>query len=251
MTDTALEETMDDVMKIVVLGRAARNAANLKNRQPSARLYVRSAKEGAKEPDENAKAIIAEELNVKEIVFTDDVRAFTSYTFKPQLKTVGPKYGKQMGAIKQHLSALDGNAAMDELNEQGALRFDADGVPVELTRDDLLIDTTQKEGFMSQEDNVVTVVLDCNLTEELIEEGFANEVVSKVQTSRKDAGFEVTDRIRLSVTGNTRVEEVVKRNAAFIGGKVLADEIVYDRDAGSAKQWDINGEKTVIGVEKL
>ncbi|MBR0173518.1 MAG: isoleucine--tRNA ligase [Lachnospiraceae bacterium] len=251
MTDTALEETMDDVMKIVVLGRAARNAANLKNRQPSARLYVRSAKDGAKEPDENAKAIIAEELNVKEIVFTDDVRAFTSYTFKPQLKTVGPKYGKQMGAIKQHLSALDGNAAMDELNEKGALRFDADGVPVELTRDDLLIDTTQKEGFMSQEDNGVTVVLDCNLTEELIEEGFANEVVSKVQTSRKDAGFEVTDRIRLSVTGNTRVEEVVKRNAAFIGGKVLADEIVYDRDAGSAKQWDINGEKTVIGVEKL
>ncbi|MBQ9512840.1 MAG: isoleucine--tRNA ligase, partial [Lachnospiraceae bacterium] len=258
MIDMELEKNMALVMEIVVLGRAARNAANIKNRQPVQTLYVREGDasgagkgHGEITADENFNAIIKEELNVKEVVFTDDVRDFTSYTFKPQLKTVGPKYGKQLGAIKEHLSALDGNAAMDELNAAGVLKFEAGGATVELTKEDLLIDTAQKEGFMSQEENGVTVVLDCNLTPELIEEGFANEVVSKVQTSRKDAGFEVMDRIRLSVTGSAKVIDVVKKNADYIGTKVLADEILYDKDVKGAKDWDINGEKTRIGVEKV
>ena len=245
-------------MEVVVLGRAARNAAAIKNRQPVQTLYVRAGgtagtqkKHDAITADDAFVNIIRDELNVKEVVFTDDVREFTSYTFKPQLKTLGPKYGKQLNAIRTYLSALDGNAAMDELNAQNVLRFDADGVQLELTKEDLLIDTAQKEGFMSQEENGVTVVLDCNLTPALIEEGFANEVVSKVQTSRKDAGFEVMDRIRLSVTGNAKVIAVVRKNADFIGTKVLADEILYDKDVKGAKEWDINGEKTMIGVEKI
>ncbi|MBR5970374.1 MAG: isoleucine--tRNA ligase [Lachnospiraceae bacterium] len=256
MIDQALEDSMALVMEIVVLGRASRNAANIKNRQPVQSLYVRTSGgtdkgHGELASDENFVSIIREELNVKEVVFTEDVREFTSYTFKPQLKTVGPKYGKQLGGIKEHLASLDGNAAMDELNAEGALKFSVAGTEVALTKEDLLIDTAQKEGFMSQEENGVTVVLDCNLMPELIEEGIANEIVSKVQTSRKDAGFEVTDRIRLSVTGAERVIEVLKKNADFIGNKVLADEILYDRDVPGAKEWDINGEKAKIGVEKI
>ena len=252
MVDSALEKNMDEVLKIVVLGRAARNAGAIKNRQPIGKMYVRvaadKATEGGKLQDYYVD-IIKDELNIKEVIFTDDVREFTSYSFKPQLKTVGPKYGKQLGGIKEHLSSIDGNAAMDELNEKGVLSFDVAGVTVDLSKDDLLIDTMQKVGYISEEEQGITVVLDGNLTQELIDEGFANEVVSKVQTTRKDSGLEVMDRIRLSVTGSEKVKAVVKANADFIGTKVLADEIIYDKDLDGAKEWDINGEKAKIGIQ--
>ena len=257
MIDEGLEKTMEKVLDIVVLGRAARNAGNIKNRQPIAKMYARISAKNTDDKrrdtalDEFYVDIIRDELNIKEVVFTDDIREFTSYTFKPQLKTVGPKYGKQLGGIKAKLSSLDGNAAMDELNEKGSLVFDVDGVRVELGKDDLLIEVTQKEGFISQDDRGTTVVLDGNLTKELLDEGFANEVVSKVQTTRKDSGLEVMDRIRLSVTGSARIIEVVKEKADFIGTKVLADEILYDRDVPGAKEWNINGETAKIGVQKI
>jgi len=255
--DEGLEKAMEKVLDIVVLGRAARNAGNIKNRQPIAKMYARISAKNTDDKrrdtalDEFYIDIIRDELNIKEVVFTDDIREFTSYTFKPQLKTVGPKYGKQLGGIKAKLSSLDGNAAMDELNEKGSLIFDVDGVRVELGKDDLLIEVTQKEGFISQDDRGTTVVLDGNLTKELLDEGFANEVVSKVQTTRKDSGLEVMDRIRLSVTGSARIIEVVKEKADFIGTKVLADEILYDRDVPGAKEWNINGETAKIGVQKI
>ena len=184
---------MDEVLKIVVMGRAARNTAAIKNRQPIGRMFVKAENELS----EFYQEIIEEELNVKKVEFTDDVRAFTSYSFKPQLKTVGPKYGKQLGNIKNALANLDGNAAMDTLNETGKLTFNFDGTEVELTKDDLLIDTAQMEGFVSEGDNTVTVVLDTNLTPELIEEGLVREIISKIQTMRKEAGFEVMNHIAL------------------------------------------------------
>ena len=244
MVDAALEKTMEEVTAIVVLGRAARNNAQVKNRQPLSKMFVRGVTSSAQD-------IILDELNVKEIIFTDDVREFTSYTFKPQLKTVGPKYGKQLGAIQKHLSALDGNAAMDELNSAGALKFDADGVAVELTRDDLLIDTAQKEGFSSMEDHGFTVVLDTTLTKDLIEEGYVAELISKVQTMRKDAGFEVMDHIRVSLSGNEKLAAVLKKHEKAFAEKVLAETVTYDAEVTVTKEWDINGEKAVIGVEKV
>jgi isoleucyl-tRNA synthetase len=195
--------------------------------------------------------IIREELNVKSVNFTDDVRDFTSYSFKPQLKTLGPKYGKNIGAIKSYLEGLDGNATMDELNTNGSIRFTVNDVDVELVKDDLLIDVAQKEGFISQENWGITVVLDTNLSEELINEGFVLEVISKVQTMRKDSGFEVMDHIRVSLRGNDRLSEVVKANEESISTKVLANEIVYGQDVANTKEWDINGEKVTIGVEKI
>ena len=250
--DKKLEDDMEEVLSVIVLGRAARNNAQIKNRQPLQRMYVRDTHAEDREAlSDYYVDIIREELNVREVFFTQDVRDFTSYLFKPQLKTVGPRYGKQLAGIKNHLSGLDGNAAMDTLGEKGVLSFEVDGVQVELTKDDLLIEMTQKEGFMSQEDRGVTVVIDTHLTEDLIEEGFANEVVSKVQNSRKDSGFEVTDRIRLSVSGSKKVEDVVRKCEEAIGTKVLADNILYDKDLPGAKEWDINGEKVRIGVEKI
>ena len=247
MIDAALEADMDEVVRIVVMGRACRNASNIKNRQPIARMFVKAPAElGA-----FYREIIENELNVKEVCFTDDVRAFTSYTFKPQLRTVGPKYGKQVGAIRKHLSEMDGSAAMDELNETGVLRFEAGGVSVELTKDDLLIDTAQKAGYVSQEDNQFTVVLDTNLTPELIEEGFVYELISKIQTMRKDSGFEVMDRIRVSLTGNKKLSAVAEKNKAAITGKVLAEDLLEGVSLAHEKEWDINGEKVRIGVEKL
>ena len=182
-------------------------------------------------------------LNVKEVVFTDDVRDFTSYTFKPQLRTVGPKYGKQLGGIQKTLASLDGNAAMDDLNANGKLTFDVNGVIVELTKDDLLIDMAQKEGYVSQEDNRMTVVLDTNLTEELIEEGFVYEIISKIQTMRKDAGFEVMDHIRVSLNGNEKLAGLARKNSDAICGKVLAEELTSDRNFAVEKEWNVNGEK--------
>ena len=245
--DKKLEEDMEDVLDAVVMGRACRNEAAIKNRQPISRMYIKADFTLS----EFYQEIIEDELNVKEVVFTDDVRDFTSYTFKPQLRTVGPKYGKQLGGIQKHLAALDGNAAMDELNADGALKFDVDGVAVELTKDDLLIDMAQKEGYVSQEDNRMTVVLDTNLTPELVEEGFVYEIISKIQTMRKESGFEVTDHIRVSINGNDKLSEIAQKNKEAISSKVLADELTSGMEYGVSKEWNINGENAVIAVERV
>ena len=195
--------------------------------------------------------IIKEELNVKEVSFTDDVREFTSYNFKPQLRTVGPKYGKQLGGIQKKLGSLDGNAAMEELKASGLLRFEVDGAAVELTEEDLLISMAQKEGYVSQEDNRMTVVLDTNLTEELIEEGFVYEIISKIQTMRKDAGFEVMDHIRVSFGGNARISAIAENNREAICGKVLARELTADVSYEVSREWNVNGETVTVSLEKI
>ena len=244
--DKKLEADMDEVLKIVVMGRAARNTAAIKNRQPIGRMFVKAENELS----EFYQEIIEEELNVKKVEFTDDVRAFTSYSFKPQLKTVGPKYGKQLGNIKNALANLDGNAAMDTLNETGKLTFNFDGTEVELTKDDLLIDTAQMEGFVSEGDNTVTVVLDTNLTPELIEEGLVREIISKIQTMRKEAGFEVMNHIALYASGNERIAQILEKYGDEIREDVLADSILEGQTGGYTKEWNINGETVTLGVEK-
>ena len=246
LIDKDLEAAMEAVLDIVVMGRAARNAANIKNRQPIGTMFVKAEKALG----EMYQEIIADELNVKKVAFTDDVRDFTSYTFKPQLKTVGPKYGKFLGGIKQYLAEVDGNEAMDTLNASGCITFDVNGTTVVLSKDDLLIDMAQKEGYVSQADNNMTVVLDTNLTEELIEEGFVREVISKIQTMRKEADFEVTDKIVIYVSGNDKVSDIVKANAENIKGDVMAVDIKLGELAGYSKEWNINGETVSIGVEK-
>ena len=245
--DKELEADMENVLDAVVMGRACRNDAAIKNRQPVSRMYIRSDFK----LNEFCTAIIEDELNVKEVVFTDDVRDFTSYTFKPQLRTVGPKYGKQLGGIQKTLAALDGNLAMDELNAGGALKFDVDGVAVELAKDDLLIEMAQKEGYVSQEDNRMTVVLDTNLTEELVEEGFVYEMISKIQTMRKDADFEVMDHIRVSLNGNEKLSAIADRNSGAICGKVLADTLGSGESYAVSKEWNVNGENVTISIEKI
>ena len=246
MIDKKLEEDMEAVLKTVVLGRACRNTANIKNRQPIATMFVKAPFTLG----EFYQEIIEDELNVKKVVFTDEVRDFTTYTFKPQLRTVGPKYGKQLGGIQKYLGSVDGNDAMDILKEKGALTFDVDGTEVSLAEEDLLIDMKQKEGYVTEADNTVTVILDTNLTDELIEEGFMYEVISKVQTMRKDSGFEVMDHIKVYINGNDRVADVVKKNENAISVKVLADEIVYGASCDGAKNWNVNGEDVTIGVQK-
>ena len=247
MIDAKLEADMEEVLKIVVMGRAARNAANIKNRQPIGQMFVKAENT----LDDFYQDIIRDELNVKKIDFTDDVRAFTSYSFKPQLKTVGPKYGKQLNGIREYLNSVDGNAAMEELQAKGALVFDVDGAAVSLAEEDLLIEMAQKEGYVSEADNSVTVVLDTDLTDELIEEGFVYEVISKIQTMRKDAGFEVMDHIKVAVNDNDKIAEIVQKNSAAIAGKVLADAITADETLAVSKEWSVNGEKVTIGVEKV
>ena len=246
MIDTELEKNMDEVLKIVVVGRACRNDANIKQRQPIGQMYVKA---------ENAlpefyEEIILDELNVKSLKFTDDIRNFTSYSFKPQLKTLGKRFGSRHGELKEILSKIDGNKAMDEINETGKLKLTVGGVEEELDKEDLLIEASQTEGFVSGTDKGVTVVMDTNLTPELIEEGFVREVISKVQTMRKDAGFEVMDRISVYVTGNAKIEEIVKKNEAGIAKVVLADSFAYDKAEGSVKDWNLNGESVTLGVEK-
>ena len=246
--DRKLEQNMQEVLNVKAMALACRNDAAIKIRQPLNTLYVKSDCV----LEQFYTDIIKDELNVKEIVYTDDVRDFTSYTFKPQLRTVGPKYGKLLGGIQKTLASLDGSAAMDELNEKGKLVFDIDGTAVELTRDDLLIDTAQKNGYVSQEDSRMTVVLDTNLTEELIEEGFVYELISKIQTMRKDADFEVTDHIRVSVNGNDKLAELAERNKETISDKVLADELTRDALFAVTKEWDnVNGETVTISVERV
>ncbi|MCM1186791.1 MAG: isoleucine--tRNA ligase [Lachnoclostridium sp.] len=246
--DKKLEEDMEEVLDVVVMGRSCRNDAAIKNRQPIGKMYIKAQSTVL---DVFYTDIIKDELNVKEVIFADDVREFTSYTFKPQLRTVGPKYGKQLGGIQKYLAALDGNAAMDELNAAGKLAFDVDGAAIELAKDDLLIDMAQKDGYVSQEDNKMTVVLDTNLTEELLEEGFVFELISKIQTMRKDAGFEVMDHIKVSINGNDKLSDIAARNADAITGKVLAQELTSGKDFAVAKEWDVNGEKVVIAVERI
>ena len=246
MIDPELEENMDHVLKIVVLGRAARNESGIKNRQPIARMMVKAPYE----IPEFYQEIITEELNIKKVEMTDDADSFISYTFKPQLKTVGPKFGKLVGGIRKALTEIDGSAAMKELNEEGTLTLDINGVPVVLSRDDLLIDMAQSEGFETQSDGKVTVVLDKKLTPELIEEGFVRELISKIQTMRKEAGFEVMDRIRLFVSGNERLEKIIRDNSGTIGRDVLADDFTIGGTGGYTKDWKINGEPVTLGVEK-
>ena len=244
--DKGLEANMDEVLKIVVMGRACRNTANIKNRQPIANMFVKA-------PFELPgffSDIIREELNTKKVTFTEDVRDFTSYSFKPQLKTVGPKYGKLLGGIRKALSELDGNAAMDELKANNCLNLDIQGEEVVLLENDLLIDTAQIEGYESVQEGEITVVLDMNLTPELIEEGFVRELISKVQTMRKEAGFEVTDRILIYAAGNDRIEEILKKNTEEVQAEVLADHIILESVEGYVKEWNINGETVTMGVKK-
>ncbi len=245
--DAELEAHMEQVLDVVVLGRAARNASGIKNRQPIGKMYVKADFA----LDSFFTDIIADELNVKEVEFTDDVKECTTYSFKPQLKTVGPKYGKVLGKIREALSSLDGNSAMAELEANGALKFDFDGTIVELAKEDLLIEAAQVEGFASETDNGITVVLDTRLSDELIEEGFVREIISKIQTMRKDSGFEVMDHIKVFTSGNDKIDAIMTKNADFIKEEVLADEILTACENAASKEWSINGEKVKIGVEKI
>ena len=245
--DTELEENMEELLDIVVMGRAARNGASMKNRQPLSTMYVQAKKE----LPSYCVEIIEDELNIKNVKFVSDMSEFSSYSFKPQLKTVGPKYGKFLGSIRTLLSEVDGNKAKKELDETGAIKFDVDGNEIVLTEEDLLIDIKQKEGYYSLSDKYTTVAIDTTLTAELIEEGFVNEVISKLQTMRKDSDFDVTDHIKVYVNNNDKIAEVVKNNEAEIAKIVLGDEFVYAQDGANAKSWDINGEKVNLSVEKL
>ena len=244
--DKDLEADMKELLEIVVLGRACRNTANIKNRQPIGTMYVKAEKKMS----EFYTDIIADELNVKEVKFADDVESFISYSFKPQLRTVGPKYGKLLGGIRQALTDINGTAAMNELRTNGVLKLDINGNDVELTEEDLLIETAQTEGYVSESDGETSVVLDTNLTPELIEEGFVREIISKVQTMRKEAGFEVMDKIAVSYEGTEKAEKVFADNASTIADETLALEVTKAAPAGYTKEWKINGEAVTIGVEK-
>ena len=244
--DKELEENMDEVLNIVILGRAGRNTANIKNRQPMGQMFVKAPKV----LPEMFTAIVSEELNVKEVIFSDDVANFTTYKFKPQLRTLGPKYGKLVPKIGAYLGEVDGTAFMNELKANGTVKFNIEGTDVELAESDLLIETAEKGGFVTEEDRGITVVIDTNLTPELIEEGFVREIVSKIQTMRKEADFEVMDRIKVGFEGSDLLKGVVERNAEEIKTDVLADEIVEGTFEGYAKEWNINGEKVNIVVVK-
>ena len=245
--DKDLEADMKELLEIVVLGRACRNTANIKNRQPIGTMYVKAEKKMS----EFYTDIIADELNVKEVKFADDVESFISYSFKPQLRTVGPKYGKLLGGIRQALTDINGTAAMNELRTNGVLKLDINGNNVELTEEDLLIETAQTEGYVSESDGETSVVLDTNLTPELIEEGFVREIISKIQTMRKEAGFEVMDKIVVYAHGNDKIQDVMKTHEDEIKSEVLADEMVLGETDGYVKEWNINKEAVTMGVKKL
>ncbi len=247
--DTKLEEKMDQVLQIVVLGRACRNTANMKQRQPLGKMYVKS--ETKEELSEFYREIIEEELNVKQVIFTQEVNDFTSYTFKPQLKTLGKRFGSRINALKETLSNLNGSAAMEQLNEKGTLTVMVDGVSEVLEKSDLLIETSQMEGYITNSDRGITVVLDTNLTEELIEEGYVREVISKIQTMRKDAGFEVMDHIRVYEVGNENIRAIMERNQEEIKRIVLAEELLFEVKTQIMKEWNLNGQEVELGVEKL
>ena len=245
--DPKMEEDMADLLEIVVMGRAARNTANIKNRQPIGTMYVKSEFQLS----EFYKEIIEDELNVKEVVFKDDIADFISYSFKPQMRTVGPKYGKLLNKIKTTLSELDGNKAMAELKSTGELKLDINGQEIVLLEEDLLIDMAQMEGYVSESDHTITVVLDTNLTPELIEEGFVRELVSKIQTMRKEAGFEVMDKIRVYAKDNDKIVDIMKNHGDEIKSEVLAEDIVTGETKGYEKEWNINSEKVTMAVERI
>ncbi len=245
--DKELEDNMDEVLRIVVMGRAARNAANIKNRQPIGQMYVKAPFELPSYFTE----IIEEELNVKKVGFKEDVSEFTDYTFKPQLRTVGPKYGKFLGQIQKALASIDGNAAMAQLKEKGAIHFEDIGEGVELLEEDLLITMTQQEGYMTEGDNEITVVLETNLSEELLEEGFVREVISKIQNMRKDSGFEVMDHIKIGYKAEGKAAKQIAENAQNIMGEVLGQSMDADISLAHEKEWNINGEKVTLSVERI
>ncbi len=244
--DKELERNMEDVLKIVVMGRACRNAANIKNRQPVGEMYVKA---DTKLPEFYVK-IIEEELNVRKVSYTEDVSAFTDYTFKPQLRTVGPKYGRYLAQIKQTLAELNGNAAMEELKSKGMLKLDSISDEVVLLEEDLLISVTQTKGYVTEESSGVTVVLDTNLTEELVEEGYVRELISKIQTMRKEAGFEVMDKIAVSCRSDQKIADIFEKNRNTIQSEVLAVKVTYEKLGGYEKEWNINGEHVVMEVKK-
>lgn len=266
--DADLENYMDHVLKLVVLGRACRNTANIKNRQPIGKMYInvkghtsaRSGELGSEVcPSLNDNAtlpvmytdIIRDELNVKEVVFTDDARKFTVYKFKPQLKTLGPRYGKLVPQIGKVLAEVDGNDVMERFGKGEKLSFELDGTLIELAETDVLIETVRKEGFVSESDRDITVVLDTNLTPELIEEGFVREIISKIQTMRKEADFEVQDHIKVFYGSNAKIAGIMERNKALVSDEVLAHEIMPGSGEGYEKEWNINGEAAVFVVSKV
>jgi len=245
LIDKELEARMDEVLDVVTLGRNARNSANIKNRQPIGKIYV-----NAKDLPTYFKEIIENELNVKEVIFTENVSEFTSYTFKPNFKTLGPKYGKQLGQIQGALQKVDGSAFYGELVNNGKVVLALQDQEIELAKEDLLIEVKQKEGYETASDKGITVVLDTTLTSELLEEGMVRELISKVQTMRKDAGFEVVDHIILTVSGNEKVENIVSKNIDTIKEDVLADEVNYTLEEGFTKSWNLNGEEVTLSVKK-
>ena len=242
-----LEDDMEELLKIVVLGRAARNTANIKNRQPIGTMYIKADKEMG----QSYTDIIADELNVKEVKFANDVESFISYSFKPQLRTVGPKYGKLLNGIRTALAEINGTEAMNELRSTGLLTLDINGNKVELSEEDLLIETAQTEGYVTEADGDISVVLDTNLTPELIEEGFVREIVSKVQTMRKEAGFEVMDKIHIYAKDNDKILELMKNHKEEIMSEVLAEDMTLGTTDGYVKEWNINKEPVVLGVAKM
>ncbi|HAO68499.1 MAG TPA: isoleucine--tRNA ligase, partial [Ruminococcaceae bacterium] len=247
MIDKKLEEDMDTVLKVVVLGRAARNGAAMKNRQPLAKMYVKAEDEVG----EYYKEIIEDELNIKSVEFTNDVSNFTSYSFKPQLKTLGPKYGKQLGEIRTALSNLDGSAAKKQLDSTGVLKLALSSGEIELAPEDLLIEMTRSEKYYSVEDGGITVAIDTELTDALVEEGFVREIISKLQTMRKEADFNVMDHIYVYVKGSEKIASIMQRNLPVIENDTLADALNLDKLDGYTKEWDINGETATLGVKRV
>ena len=245
--DTELEKKMDELLQIVALGRAARNTANIKNRQPISRIFVKADAELS----DYFTTIIADELNVKEVLFTDDVSEFTDYSIKPNFKTLGKRFGGKINAVKDILASLNGNEAMAEINEKNELKITLEGLDEYISREDLVIESKQMDTFVSETDRGITVVIDTNLTDELIEEGFVRELISKIQTMRKEADYEVMDHIRVFVNGNDRIRDIFKRNEESIMHDVLAQEISYDSTGGTTREWNINGETVTLGTQKL
>ena len=245
--DPELEKNMDAVLQVVVLGRAGRNESNIKNRQPIGQMYVQAAQE----LPEDFISIIADELNIKKVSFVDDASGFTTYQFKPQMRTLGPKYGKLLSSIRIALAQLDGTKAMDQLKETGILKLELEGQTLELTEDDVLIDTAQKEGLMAQTDRGYTVVLDTSLSPELIEEGFVREVISKLQTMRREADFEVQDYIEVYYANNEKLGKIIEKNREQIMKEVLATSIKeHSQEAGSKKDWKVNGQDITLVVNR-
>ena len=245
--DVELEKNMDEVLNIVGLGRAARNGANIKNRQPLGAMYVKADIK----LDGYYADIIRDELNVKTVNFVDEADELMSYNFKPQLKTLGPKYGKNLGEIRTLLSEIDAAKAKKELDSNGSIKLNISIGEIELTAEDLLIETVQREGLFSVSDFGVTVAIDTTLTDELIEEGFVREIISKVQTMRKDADFNVTDHINITVKGNDNIVKIIENNKDEIFTAVLADGITVGEPDGYSADWNINGEKVTLGVTKV